>query len=120
MSCMLYWIRALRKSEPETVDGDDIPFDDDEPKLTEGLASKDRDELAKQTKDLIAKRLPELTNIGVDADMLILGAFVKYDVKPDKGEKLSKEQLMELIESLSYTTFPGWIQNLPVDNSTSL
>ena len=109
--------------EEKLVNGDDIPFDDEQPygsTLAEQLGSKDRDELAKQTKALIAERLPELKEIGVDADMLILGAFVKYDVKPEKGEKLSKEQLIEMIESLSYTTFPGWIQNLPVDNSTNL
>ena len=109
--------------EEKLVNGDDIPFDDEQPygsALAEQLGSKDRDELAKQTKDLIAERLPKLKEIGVDADMLILGAFVKYDVKPEKGEKLSKEQLIEMIESLSYTTFPGWIQNLPVDNSTNL
>ena len=109
--------------EEKLVSGDDIPFDDEQPygsALAEQLGSKDRDELAKQTKALIAERLPKLKEIGVDADMLILGAFVKYDVKPDKGEKLSKEQLIEVIESLSYTTFPGWIQNLPVDNSTNL
>ena len=109
--------------EEKLVNGDDIPFDDEQPygsALAEQLGSKDRDELAKQTKALIAERLSQLNNIGVDADMLILGAFVKYDVKPEKGEKLSKEQLIEMIESLSYTTFPGWIQNLPVDNSTNL
>lgn len=116
------WIRALGK--PETED-DDSPFSYDLPKpepsevkspvFREELETKTTEELVEISNRYMKIRLPELERIGIDRDALVIGTLLKYGVNPDAGQKLSKEQLIEIIEALSYSKFPNWVEAIGID-----
>ena len=99
------------------VDEDDIPFGHDEPKLApppsfrDELEAKTQAELKIQTNTLVNQRKEDLEKIGVSREDLIVGTYMRYEVNPDAGDELSKEQYIEVIEALSHTKFPSWVEN---------
>ena len=125
------WIRDMGSATPNLVDGDDVPFADDKPypkldppKLTHDefkvqLEEKSVDELKVLANSYIEKREPQLLNIGVSRHDFIMGSYFHFGMSPDDHRPLVKAELVEVILSLSETTFPAWIHAISNSNAES-
>ena len=114
------WIRDMGTPPPEKVNEDDLPFGDDKPypKSTDApnvdyvkseLEDKTVEELKRLSNSYIDKREPQLKNIGVERHDFIMGTYFHFGMTPDDHRPLEKDELIEVIMSLSYSTFPEWV-----------